>query len=107
MPELEPESLKCPTCGARQEPSPECRRCHCDLTPVVAVLEQREKLQQETLGRLRAGRFADAVHTARRRWATSTDGDAARLLAVCYLLDGRFQAALDVYDRAQAADCID
>ena len=31
-----PPSFQCPTCGAAQSPSPECRRCRCDLSLVVA-----------------------------------------------------------------------
>ncbi|MBW3542497.1 MAG: tetratricopeptide repeat protein [Planctomycetes bacterium] len=95
---IEGEELRCPTCGARQPHAPECRRCRCDLSLLLPLLSARRALHAETLRQLHEGRPPRALAAARRLCALSKDADAARLLAVCYLLLGRFQAALDVLD---------
>ena len=92
------DSLRCPTCRARQTLSAECRRCKCDLTLMAAVLGRGRGLHAEVLVCLREGRYDDALRAARQRFELSPDETAARLLAVCYLRLDRFQAALDVYD---------
>jgi hypothetical protein len=78
--------LTCPTCGAVQERSVQCRRCRCDLSLMVSLLEHRDRLHARTLRHLRDGRLAEALRTARLRWSVSSDADAARLLGVCRLL---------------------
>lgn len=94
MPTDDESTLRCPTCGARQAPSAECRRCRCDLSLLLAALEHQRALHRRVLRDLRDGRFAEALRTARRRAELSPDRDAARLLAVCYLFEGHFRAAL-------------
>ena len=91
------QTFRCPTCGVRQEPATECRRCRCDLSLVTATLRQRRALHATYFDQLQAGRYAAAADTARQSWEISPDEEAARLLAVAYLLCGRYQAALDVY----------
>ena len=91
------DSMRCPTCGARQTPSAECRRCHCDLTLVVALRRQERELHVEVLRQLRDNCDEAALATARRLWALAADETAARLLAVCCLRSGRFQEAFDVH----------
>jgi len=90
------ESLRCPTCGAQQSPALVCRRCRCDLSLLVAVLAQESEQLQQTLRLLRIGRYAQACQIAKRRWRLQPDADATRLLGVCYLLQGDFQAALEL-----------
>jgi len=90
------KTLRCPTCGARQAPSAECRRCRCDLSLLLATIEHQRALHRRVLRDLRDGRFAEALRTARRRAEVSPDRDAARLLAVCHLFEGNFRAALDL-----------
>lgn len=96
MPSDDESTLRCPTCGARQAPSAECRRCRCDLSLLLATLEYQRALHRRTLRGLCDGRLADALRTARRRAELSPDRDAARLLAVCHLFGGNFRAALDL-----------
>lgn len=95
---LEPASieLRCPTCGAKQELVPECRRCKCDLTLVTLALRQCHAVEQQCAAQLGRGEIDQALGAARKRWNLAPDEVAARYLAVCYALQGRFQAALDV-----------
>jgi len=93
---LNPDSFRCPTCSARQVPSPECRRCKCDLSLLLAALQHCERLNQACLRDLAEGDVNAAEQAALRRWELSPDEVAARLLATTYLLQGRYQAALDI-----------
>ncbi|MEZ6063782.1 MAG: hypothetical protein R3C19_25825 [Planctomycetaceae bacterium] len=90
------QSLRCPTCGAEQAASPECRRCRCDLTLVLAIRRQAQRLHEDALRNLRDGLFDAAVHCAERRQAVSPDRTSRRLLAVSYLASGNFAAAMAV-----------
>ncbi len=94
MPTL--DSFRCPTCGARQAISPECRRCKCDLSLLELAGRRASQLNDEWLRQIAAGDVHAAELLALRRWELSPDADARRLLSVTYLLQGRFQAALDV-----------
>lgn len=94
------DEIRCPTCGARQAPSAECRRCKCDLDLYVSALDERERWRFETLRRLRDAEYSEAVNAARRCWSLSPDEDAARLLAVASLLAGRFYDALETCELA-------
>lgn len=91
-----PESFRCPTCNARQDASPECRRCKCDLSLLLAALQRCEGLYEECLRELAKGDVKAAEQAALRRWELAPDVDAARLLATTYLLQGRYQAALEI-----------
>lgn len=93
-----PIELRCPTCGAAQQLSDECRRCKCDLSLVAALHRQRHAARRETLHALRDGRYHDATLSARRLWALAPDADAARYLVVCRLLQGDFAAAAGAYE---------
>ncbi len=106
-----PESLKpflavreaelcCPTCKATQAPSLECRRCKSDLSLVVAVHDQLRRLHATVLRQLAAGNYAEAVGTARSYWAISPNPLAARLMAVCCLLQEAFSEAQDIASNA-------
>ncbi|MEX0819367.1 MAG: hypothetical protein WD070_07230 [Pirellulaceae bacterium] len=90
------DSFRCPTCHARQAPSPECRRCKCDLTLLVSALQRCERLHEECLRAIAGGDLETAERVAVQRWELAPDKDATRLLSVTYLLQGRFQAALDI-----------
>ena len=93
--------FRCPTCGAAQNISSECRRCKCDLSLVAALHGQRQAARRETLRALRDGRPDEALLSARRLSTIAPDADAARYLAVCHLLQGRYAAALAVYEASR------
>ncbi|MFW6171034.1 MAG: tetratricopeptide repeat protein [Planctomycetota bacterium] len=95
-PDLEPDSFRCPTCGAKQAPSSECRRCKCDLELVVGVYQSGRALHQAYLRYLRAGDYRQALDCALRRFQLAPDDTARRLLVVAYLHLGQYRAALDV-----------
>ena len=94
-------SLCCPTCGAGQPPSVQCRRCKCDLSLVVAVRNRADALHRDCLRQLRAGEYHDALGRALGRYELSPDETSRRLLAVTYLCLGRYQAALDLREQVQ------
>ena len=94
-----PNVLRCPACGAKQSVAPVCRRCKCDLSLLAATISRQHALHAETLRLLGEGRYDDAIPVAQQRWRLDPDEDAARLLAICYLTQGRFQAALDLLVR--------
>jgi len=96
MPSNLTSAFHCPVCRAKQLPSSICRRCKCDLSLLVATGAQQDALHSATLRLLREGLPDQAIPIARQRWYINPDEDAARLLAVCYLTLGQFQAALDV-----------
>lgn len=91
----------CPTCGARQEWSDACRRCKCELTLLRRAADAVQAGRRRCLWLLQTGRHREALRHARRLYALSPDHRAARLLAVCYLLQGNWTAAVAI---AQVAD---
>jgi len=98
------ERMRCPTCRAVQEPSPECRRCKCNLSLLIATLDHQRALHRAVLRELRERRYAAALELARRRWTLSPDATAARLLSVCHLVRGHFQAALAACESSRLGD---
>ena len=85
--------MRCPTCGASQSASPECRRCKCDLEMVLAVRQQARALHRQYLVHLREGDVRAALAVAIRRHRLAPDPVSRRLLAVACLGLGRFADA--------------
>lgn len=85
--------VRCPTCGALQDWSDDCRRCRCDLSLLRRAAEAIPTSRRRCLGALRAGRISEALDHARRLQALSPDRSAAQLLAVCHLLQGSWLSA--------------
>ena len=92
--------VRCPAYGAWQEWSDACRRCRCDLTLLRRAAVTIARSRRRALRALRAGRPAAAVRHARRWYAPAASAEAARLLAVCYLLAGNCPAAAAAARRA-------
>ncbi len=93
--------VRCPTCGAWQAWSDVCRRCKCELTLLRRATDAAQANRRRCLRLLRAGRVQDALRYARRWYAFSRSRPAARLLAVCHLLQGDWMGAVTI---AQIAD---
>lgn len=89
--------MGCPTCGARQQPTDTCRRCKCDLSLLRSVHEYRELLRGRALACLKQRRIGRATHIARACYRLSPDREIARLLAVCYVMQGQFAPALRLF----------
>ncbi|MFO7904723.1 MAG: tetratricopeptide repeat protein [Planctomycetota bacterium] len=95
-PDVESDSFRCPTCGAKQAPSTECRRCKCDLALVVSLRDSARDVHRTCLRHLQAGNYQEALECAFRRFQLAPDETARRLLAVAYLHLGQYRAALEV-----------
>lgn len=89
-------SFRCPTCGATQVVSAECRRCKCDLSLVLAVHAQARAWHEDCLRQLRAGAHRRALASALRRHELAPDATSRRLLAVVYLCLGKFPIAMEL-----------
>jgi hypothetical protein len=89
-----PLLLRCPTCGAEQEWADQCRRCKCDVTLLGRVARAAQAQRRRCLVLLRAGRVDEALRHAERLHSLTGEPRAARLLAVCRLLDGNWPGAL-------------
>jgi len=87
------DNMVCPVCRATQAWSDVCRRCRCDLSLLRRAEEARGKSRQDALLHLRAGRWAEAESAARAYHQLQPAADSRRLLAVCCLLSGDFEAA--------------
>lgn len=85
--------MVCPTCGAEQSWSDECRRCKCDLRDLRAVWRAAHRERIACLLGLRAANFDRALEHARRHLALKPDDDAGRLLTVCHLLRADWREA--------------
>jgi len=110
---VEPPSiaeLRCPTCGAVQQPSAECRRCRCDLGLLIACLEQEqaaereEALQREqaalrrsALRSLSRGDVPAALSAAEQLAGIAPPACGLPLLAVCQSLAKDWPAAERTY----------
>ncbi len=89
------DNVVCPVCRAAQVWSDSCRRCRCDLGLLRRADEARRNARRQVLLHLRGGRWADAQRAARAYHTLQPGGDSRRLLAVCCLLSGDFQQAVD------------
>jgi len=96
--------VRCPACGARQAWSDACRRCKCELGLLRRVTAAAAASRRRCLASLRAGRVDEALRHARRLYALSPDRPAARLLAVCHLLQGNWPVAVSLAQRAEFSD---
>ena len=87
-------SLACPTCGARQAWSDECRRCGSDLSDLRAVWLAGLRAKAGCRIALRAGKFDQALVRARRLASLDPSESSRQLLTVCLLLCGDWSEAL-------------
>lgn len=84
----------CPICGARQEWSPECRRCGGDLGLLLDLARHHDATVRRCLGELAAGRPRTALSLALHVQTMRSGEDVARLIACCRLLCGDWQEAM-------------
>ena len=77
---VDPRSLVCPTCGARQVWADTCRRCKCDLTLVRQLLSRCEALRRSCLIQFNAGNYDQALQIAQACYQLAPDRDVARLV---------------------------
>jgi hypothetical protein len=89
------DTLVCPVCRAAQAWCETCRRCRCDLGLLYRAEQARRSALQAALRNLRDGRWAEALGCAQASHALRPTADSRRLLAVCCLLGGDFQHAVN------------
>ncbi|MBI3461591.1 MAG: hypothetical protein HY000_00815 [Planctomycetes bacterium] len=96
MPDSNPDErmFRCPTCGAVQPWSDDCRRCRCDLGLLHATVQAADALHQQALHLILSGRLDDALQAARQSWELDPSTRSRRLLAVCALLNRQWQSAV-------------
>ncbi len=97
-------TLHCPTCGAEQPWSDQCRRCRCDLTELHQVQQQWLRMKQQCLRHLSRGEFREALRWARVCHQMIPRDVSRRLVAVCHLQLGHWSAAVAIARRA-IAEC--
>jgi ribosomal protein L40E len=97
-------TMTCPTCNAEQPWQDECRRCKSDLGELRAVWQASQRAHLACLRALREGTLDRALDEARKHVSLNASDDALRLLSVCHLLRGEWQAALDAGFRCIAND---
>lgn len=90
----ESSRISCPTCGARQALSPQCRRCRCDLSLLVDWAELVAEQRRAVLYDLRRRAYVDALRLARRVFELDNSQAQRRLLAMCALLAGDRDTAI-------------
>ncbi|MBW3598640.1 MAG: hypothetical protein KY475_15380 [Planctomycetes bacterium] len=93
----------CPACGARQAWSDTCRRCRCNLDLFHRTAAARLETWQRCLRRLTAGDAAAALVAAEQGYALAPTHEAARLLAMCRLVNRDFSGALALHPRANSS----
>ena len=79
------DTIACPTCGAKQARSKECRRCKCDLSLLERCRRAAERERGECLRHLSAGRPEQALRHARRYATLVGAREATPLLGACLL----------------------
>lgn len=86
-------SVRCPTCGARQEWSECCRRCKSDLRLLRRAAASYLRSRHGCLAALREGRGAEARFYASTCHGLDPGSESRRLLALCALIEGDWAAA--------------
>jgi len=94
------DRMRCPTCGAEQAWSGQCRRCRCDLRQLHDMWRRWQHAKQQCLTGLRDGETATALAWARVCYHIFAGEASARLLATCYLELEDWQAAARLAHRA-------
>jgi hypothetical protein len=102
MPIETQDDMRCPTCGARQMWADTCRRCKCDLRLLRAAVGSFEQHRRTCLRLLDTGFPRQALRHARSCQGLEPGADAERLMALCYLLLGRWEDALAGFRRVDA-----
>lgn len=91
------ETLRCPTCGARQDgPADTCRRCKSDLRLLRAALAAHDRHWRAALRLLDQRRPGAALEHAAVCHELRPGADSRRLLALCRLLRGDWPEALEL-----------
>src|SRR3954453_13040307 len=88
------ESIRCPTCGAKQGWTDTCRRCKSDLRLLRVALDSYERHRPSSLQDLDTGFLETALRHARRCHELWPGPESHRLMAVCQLLRGDWLEAI-------------
>jgi tetratricopeptide (TPR) repeat protein len=96
--------MKCPVCRAiyRPAPSPNCRRCGVDLSPLIRLHDQAVWHHRQAIQELQAGRYAEATVSNQQALALNASSDDFQALAgQLWALQGEFRPAIAAWKRAR------
>lgn len=96
----ESTDMTCPTCGAEQGWSDQCRRCRCDLTELNEAWRQWTRFKQRCLGCMSRGEFRAALRWARVCHQMIPCDASRRLVAASHLQLGDWPAAVAMASHA-------
>ena len=95
--------MRCPVCKADNSQGPQCRRCKADLSLLLELEEQRQRMLAEARRCLRRGEWQTAAkHAETANWIR-VEEDSRQLVAVSHLLGRDFAAAWRCYQSWRAA----
>ncbi len=89
--------MRCPVCKAENSQGPQCRRCKADLSLLLELEEQRQRMLVETQHCLRRGEWQTAQQYAQTINWLHRNEDSLQLAAVAHLLNRDFVSAWHCY----------
>lgn len=96
--------MKCPVCKADNDPGPQCRRCRADLSPLVALEEQRGAALAAAQEAASRGDWGQLASAAARADELRRDDESRRLVALGQLLQRDFVGAWECYRAIPSPD---
>lgn len=88
------QKWRCPTCKAPYRDGIQCYRCHCDLSLLLAILEQSKEWKEAAILFLREGWVEEAFEAIQRSLSLYRDREAEELEALIYAAQGHFDYVL-------------
>src|SRR5215475_14276910 len=89
--------MHCPICQAIVEQGPTCRRCKADLSLIIALDRQRQRLLQDARLKAVEGNLGEAHTLAAVSQTLHPTAEGYRILALCHLLRRDFAKAWKAY----------
>src|SRR5262249_2963444 len=92
--------MRCPVCRADNNEGPNCRRCRADLSLLFELEEARARLLQRAAQQATPGNWVGVACLAENAHSLRRDTDSARLAAIAWLMQARFDRAWELYPKA-------
>jgi hypothetical protein len=97
-------TITCPTCKATNSQGPQCRRCRTDLSKLFALMNLREEIIDRSRLALSEDEPSIAAAELSEAVALKSDPDVFKLLALSSLMQGDYEGAFNMYERATVDD---